>query len=76
MAFESCEANLTRGSSTTRMARGFARAAAGVLRTPLTRVARFVVGRRDDARSPAVSLVSMELQAKGAALSRWDSGTR
>lgn len=50
--------------------------AADVLRTPLTLVARFVVGRREDARSPAVSLVSMELQAKGAALARWDSGTR
>jgi hypothetical protein len=47
-----------------------------VLRSPLTLVARFVVGRRDDARSPTVSLVSMELQAKGAVLSRWDSGTR
>jgi len=49
---------------------------ADVLGSPLTVMAKFVVGRRDDARSPAVSLVSMELHAKGAALSRWDSGTR
>ncbi len=47
-----------------------------VLGTPLTLMARFVVGRRDDARSPAVSLISMELQAKGATISRWDSATR
>jgi hypothetical protein len=47
-----------------------------VLQTPLTLLARYVVGRRDDARSPAVSLISMELHAKGAAISRWDSATR
>ena len=63
------------GADLWRVQRAAARSA-DVLRTPLTLVARFVVGRRDDARSPAVSLVSMELQAKGAALSRWDSGTR
>ncbi len=49
---------------------------ADVLGSPLTLVAKFVIGRRDDARSPAVSLLSMELQAKGAAISRWDSGAR
>jgi hypothetical protein len=63
------------GTDLWRVPRANARTA-DVLRTPLTLLARFVVGRRDDARSPAVSLVSMELQAKGAALSRWDSGTR
>ncbi|MEK6612808.1 MAG: hypothetical protein AABZ29_08480 [Gemmatimonadota bacterium] len=63
------------GTDLWRVPRATARSA-DVLRTPLTLVARFVVGRRDDARSPAVSLVSMELQAKGAALSRWDSGAR
>lgn len=63
------------GTDLWRVPRAAARAA-DVLRTPLTLVARFVVGRREDTRSPAVSLVSMELQAKGAALARWDSGTR
>jgi hypothetical protein len=63
------------GTDLWRVPRAAARAA-DVLRTPLTLVARFVVGRREDARAPAVSLVSMELQAKGAALARWDSGTR
>jgi hypothetical protein len=47
-----------------------------VLQTPLTLLARYVVGRRDDTRTPAVSLISMELHAKGAAISRWDSATR
>jgi hypothetical protein len=47
-----------------------------VLNAPLSLMARFVVGRRDDARSPAVSLISMELQAKGTAISRWDSAAR
>lgn len=47
-----------------------------VLQTPLTLLARYVVGRRDDARTPAVSLISMELHARGAAISRWDSATR
>jgi hypothetical protein len=47
-----------------------------VLNAPLTLMARFVVGRRDDARSPSVSLISMELQAKGSAIGRWDSGAR
>jgi hypothetical protein len=47
-----------------------------VLNAPLTLMARFVVGRRDDARSPSVSLISMELQAKGSAIGRWDSAVR
>ena len=63
------------GTEIWRVPRATARSA-DVLRSPLTLVARFVVGRRDDARSPSVSLVSMELQAKGAALSRWDPGSR
>lgn len=63
------------GTDLWRVPRATARTA-DLLRTPLTLQARFVVGRREDARSPAVSLMSMELQAKGAALARWDSGTR
>jgi hypothetical protein len=63
------------GTDLWRVTRAAARSA-DVLHSPLTLVARFVVGRRDDARSPSVSLVSMELQAKGAALSRWEAGAR
>jgi len=63
------------GTDLWRVPRATARSA-DVLRSPLTLVARFVVGRRDDARSPAVSLVSMELQAKGAAISRWEASAR
>ncbi|MHB1310783.1 MAG: hypothetical protein ACYC3L_02110, partial [Gemmatimonadaceae bacterium] len=60
------------GTDLWRVPRATARSA-DVLRSPLTLVARFVVGRRDDTRSPTVSLVSMELQAKGAAISRWEA---
>jgi hypothetical protein len=63
------------GTDLWRIPRATARSA-DVLQTPLTLLARYVVGRRDDARSPAVSLISMELHAKGAAISRWDSATR
>jgi hypothetical protein len=63
------------GTDLWRIARATARTA-DVLGSPLTLMAKFVVGRREDARSPAVSLISMELQAKGAAISRWESGTR
>lgn len=63
------------GTDLWRVPRATARSS-DLLRAPLTLVARFVVGRREDVRSPAVSLISMELQAKGVALSRWDSGTR
>ena len=63
------------GTDLWRVPRATARSA-DVLASPLTLVARFVVGRRDDARSPAVSLISMELQAKGTAISRWDSTGR
>ncbi len=63
------------GTDLWRVPRATARAV-DVLHTPMTLVARFVVGRRDDTRSPAVSLVSMELQAKGAAISRWEASAR
>jgi hypothetical protein len=63
------------GSDLWHVTRATARTA-DVLHSPMTLVARFVVGRRDDARSPAVSLVSMELQAKGAAISRWEANAR
>jgi hypothetical protein len=63
------------GTDLWRVARATARSV-DVLNAPVTLMARFVVGRRDDARSPAVSLISMELQAKGATIARWDSAAR
>lgn len=63
------------GTDVWRVARATARTA-DVLASPLTLVARFVVGRREDSRTPAVSLIAMELQAKGAPIARWDSGAR
>lgn len=63
------------GTDLWRVSRATARSA-DVLGSPLTLQAKFVVGRREDARSPAVSLISMELQAKGVAISRWDSAAR
>lgn len=42
-----------------------------VLRTPLTLTARFSVGRRDDSRTPTLSLLGMELQGRGQVVSRW-----
>ncbi len=47
-----------------------------VLRTPLTLHARFTVGRRDDSRSLAISLLSMDLQARGQSVQRWDGASR
>ena len=44
-----------------------------VLKTPLTLQARFVVGPHDDVRGPALTLIGIELQAKGSALARWPS---
>jgi hypothetical protein len=41
-----------------------------VLRSPLVLYARFSVGRRDDAL--AISLVSMDLHARGTSVQRWD----
>ncbi len=51
---------------------------ADVLKTPLTLQARFVVGPHDDVRGPALTLIGLELQAKGATLARWStaSGSR
>jgi hypothetical protein len=47
-----------------------------ILRTPLTLYARFAVGRRNDASVLAISLVSMDLQARGQSVSRWDGTSR
>ncbi len=43
-----------------------------VLRAPLTLYARFAVGRREDSRTLAISLLSMDLQARGQSVQRWD----
>lgn len=47
-----------------------------ILRTPLTLNAHFAVGRRNDAPVLAVSLLSMDLQARGQSVSRWDGASR
>lgn len=47
-----------------------------ILRTPLTLNARFAVGRRNDAPVLAISLLSMDLQARGQSVSRWDGAAR
>lgn len=47
-----------------------------ILRTPLTLVARFAVGRRNDAPVLSISLLSMDLQARGQSVSRWDGASR
>ena len=47
-----------------------------VLRNPLVLHARFAVGRREDARILGVTLLSMDLQARGQSVQRWDSGAR
>jgi hypothetical protein len=47
-----------------------------VLRTPLTLYARFTVGRREDSRTLAISLLSMDLQARGQSVQRWDGASR
>ncbi len=44
-----------------------------VLRTPLTLQARFAVGSRDDLRGPALTLLGLELQAKGQPVARWEA---
>ena len=46
---------------------------ADVLKTPLTLQARFVVGPHQEVRGPALTLVGIELQAKGSTLARWPS---
>ena len=43
-----------------------------VLRAPIAVQARFVVGRRDDRHEAAVTLVGLELQARGQTLAKWD----
>lgn len=47
--------------------------AAEVLRSDLTLQARFAIGRRDDSARPALTLLALLLQAKGAVVSRWDA---
>lgn len=47
-----------------------------ILRTPLTLVAQFAVGRRNDAPVLSISLLSMDLQARGQSVSRWDGASR
>lgn len=46
-----------------------------VLRAPLTVQARFVVGQRDDQHGAALTLVSVELHARGQVLAKWDVAT-
>lgn len=47
-----------------------------ILRTPLTLNARFAVGRRNDAPVLSISLLSMDLQARGQSVSKWDGTSR
>ena len=47
-----------------------------ILRTPLTLNARFAVGRRNDAPILSISLLSMDLQARGQSVSKWDGTSR
>lgn len=47
-----------------------------ILRTPLTLNARFAVGRRNDAPVLSISLLAMDLQARGQSVSRWDGAAR
>ena len=42
------------------------------LRSPLVLYARFAVGRREDSRALAISLLSMDLQSRGQSVQRWD----
>lgn len=47
-----------------------------ILRTPLTLNARFALGRRNDAPVLSISLLSMDLQARGQSVSKWDGASR
>ena len=47
-----------------------------VLRTPMTLTARYTVGRLEGERALAVSLVDMELQARGQLVQRWPATAR
>ena len=42
-----------------------------VLKTPLTVQARFALGPHEDSRGPALTLIGLELQAKGVTVARW-----
>jgi hypothetical protein len=47
-----------------------------VLRTPMTLVARYTVGRIEGERGLAITLVDMDLQARGQSVQRWPTATR
>ena len=47
-----------------------------VLRAPMTLTARYTVGRLEGERALAVSLVDMELQARGQLVQRWPAAAR
>jgi hypothetical protein len=42
-----------------------------VLRSPMTVTAKFAVGYRDDTRGPSVTVLELDLQAKGQSVARW-----
>jgi len=44
-----------------------------VLRGPQVLYARFSVGRRDETKALAISLISMDLHARGTSVQRWDT---
>jgi hypothetical protein len=46
---------------------------ADVLRTGMTVRARFAIGHRDDTAVPSLTLLALVLQAKGEAVSRWET---
>jgi hypothetical protein len=58
-----------------RVPRGVARQH-DVLRSPMTLVARYTVGRIEGERGLAISLVDMDLQARGQSVQRWPAATR
>jgi hypothetical protein len=47
-----------------------------VLRTPMTLISRYTVGRIEGERALAISLVDMDLQARGQSVQRWPSASR
>jgi hypothetical protein len=42
-----------------------------VLRSPMTMTAKFAVGYRDDTRGPSLTVLELDLQAKGQSVARW-----
>ena len=48
---------------------------ADVLRSRMTLQARFQIGRREDTRGPALTLLALVLQADGVNVSRWDAAS-